>query len=152
MKKSSIKLSAAQHREVERMTRTGHASANQIMHAQILLHADRGPNGKGWSTSQIIEAFAVSRSTVERVCKRFREQGLDAALVRRPQPLRPHKRKLDGEQEAHLIVLLCSQKPEEAEQWSLRLVKEKLVELEIVESISHETVRQVLKKTNSSRG
>jgi len=152
MKKSSIKLSEAQHRALERLTKTGVAPANQIRHAQILLHADRGPKGPGWSTSQIIEAFAVSRSTVERVCKRFREQGLDAALVRRPQPPRPQKRKLDGQAEAHLVALLCGQKPEEAERWSLRLVREKLVELEIVSSISHETVRQVLKKTNSSRG
>jgi transposase len=152
MKKSSIKLREEQHRDLERLTKKGVAPANQIVHAQILLHADRGPKGPGWSTSQIIAAFAVSRSTVERVCKRFREQGLDAALVRRPQPLRPQKRKLDGEAEAHLVALMCSQKPEEAERWSLRLVREKLVELEIVESISHETVRQVLKKTNSSRG
>jgi transposase len=152
MTKRSITLSEGQHRALESLTKKGVAPANQIRHAQILLHIDRGPKGPGWSTAQIIEAFTVSRSTVERVRKRFLEQGLDAALVRRPQPARPHKRKLDGQAEAHLVALLCGQKPEEAERWSLRLVREKLVELEIVSSISHETVRQVLKKTNSSRG
>ena len=89
---------------------------------------------------------------MERVCKRFREQGLDGALLRRPQPPRPQKRKLDGEAEAHLVALLCGPKPEGVERWSLRLVREKVVELEIVESVSHETIRHVLKKTNSSRG
>jgi hypothetical protein len=72
--------------------------------------------------------------------------------MRRPQPPRPQKRKLDGEQEAHLVALMCHQKPEEAERWSLRLVRGKLIEMEIVSSISHETVRQCLKKMNSSRG
>ena len=152
MKKRSIKLPEEHHRALEHLTKKGRAPANQILHAQILLHADRGPKGLGWSTSQIIEAFAVSRSTVERVCKRYREQGLDAALVRRPQPPRPQKRKLNGEAEAHLVALLCGPKPEEAERWSLRLIREKVVELEIVESVSHETVRRVLKKMNVSRG
>jgi transposase len=109
---------------------------------------DRGPEGPGWSTPQIVEAYGVSRSTVERICRLYREQGLDAALFPRPQPPRPEKRKLDGEAEAHLVALLCGEKPEGVERWSLRLVGEKLVELEIVESVSHETVRQVLKKTS----
>jgi transposase len=142
-KKRSIKLSEAHRRALEGLTKKGVAPANQIRHAQIVLPADRGPKGPGWSTAQIVEAFAVSRSTVERVRKRFLEQGLDAALVRRPQPARPYQRKLDGEAEAHLVALLCRQKPEEAERWSLRLIREKLVELEIVSSISSETVRQV---------
>jgi transposase len=94
----------------------------------------------------------VSRSTVERICRLFREQGLDAALFRRPQPPRPQKRKLDGEAEAHLVAVLCGEQAAGAERWSPRLVREKLVELEIVESVSHETVRQVLKNMNSSRG
>ena len=89
---------------------------------------------------------------MERICRLFREQGLDAALFRRPQPPRPQKRKVDGAAEAHLVAVLWGQKPEGAERWSLRLVREKLVELEIVSSISHETVRQVLKKMNSSPG
>ena len=152
MRKSSIKLSPAQHEALARLTKKGVAPANQIRHAQIVLHADRGPKGPGWSICQISEALEVSRSTVGRVCKRFGEQGLDAALLRRPQPPRPQKRKLDGQAEAHLVALLGGQKPEQAERWSLRLIGEKLVEREIVESISDEMVRQVLKKMHSSRG
>lgn len=145
-------LSEAQPASLERLTKTGKAPANQIRHAQILWHADRGPQGPGCYISQISETFGMSQSTVSRVCQRFRQQGLAAALLRRPQPERPQKRKLDGEAEAHLLALLWSQKPEGGERWSLRPIGEKLVELEIVEGISHETVRQVLKKTNSSPG
>jgi transposase len=152
MKKDSIMLTAAQRQSVEQILSKGKALAWTLKHAQVLLKVDRGPQGPGWSTPQIVEAFGVSRSTVERICRLFREQGLDAALFRRRQPPRPQKRKLDGEAEAHLVALMCSQKPEGAERWSLRLVREKVVELEIVESVSHETVRQVLKKMNSSRG
>ena len=152
MKKESIKLTATQRQSLEQVLGKGKALAWTLKHAQVLLKVDRGPQGPGWSTSQIVETYGVSRSTIERICRRFREQGLDAALFRRPQPPRPQKRKLDGEAEAHLVALMCSQKPEGAERWSLRLVQEKLVELEIVESISHETVREVLKKMNSNRG
>lgn len=152
MKKDSIKLSAAQRQSVEEILSRGKALAWTIKHAQVLLKVDRGPQGPGWSTAQIVEAYDVSKSTVERICRLFREQGLDAALFRRPQPPRPDKRKIDGEQEAKLVTLLCQEKPEGAQRWSLRLVAQKLVELEIVSSVSHETVRQVLKKMNSSHG
>lgn len=152
MKKESIKLTAAQRRSIEQILSKGKALAWTLKHAQVLLKVDRGAQGPGWSPSQVVEAYGVSRSTVERICRLFGEQGWDAALFRRPQPARPQKRKLDGEAEAHLVALLCGEKPEGTERWSLRLVREKLVELEIVESVSHETVRQVLKKMNSSRG
>lgn len=152
MKKDSIMLTPTQRQSIEQILNKGKALAWTIKHAQVLLKVDRGPQGPGWSTSQIVEAYGVSRSTIERICRLYREQGLDAALFRRPQPPRPEKRKLDGEAEAHLVALLCGEKPEEAERWSLRLIREKLVELEIVKSVSHETVRQVLKKTSSSRG
>lgn len=152
MKKDSIMLTAVQRQSLEEILRRGRALAWTIKHAEVLLKVDRGPYGPGWSTSQIVEAYGVSRSTVERICRLFREQGLDAALFRRPQPPRPEKRTFDGEAEAHLVALLCAEKPEGAERWSLRLIREKLVELEIVEQVSHETVRQVLKKMNSSPG
>ena len=102
MKKESIKLRAAQRQSIERILSKGKALAWTLKHAQVLLKVDRGPQGPGWSTSQVVEAYGVSRSTVERICRLFREQGLDAALFRRPQPPRPQKRKLDGEAEAHL--------------------------------------------------
>src|SRR5579859_3694380 len=152
MKKESIKLTETQRRSIEQILSKGKALAWTLKHAQVLLKIDRGPQGPGWSTSQIVEAFDVSKSTVERICRLYREQGLDAALFRRPQPPRPQKRKVDGEAEAHLLAILCGEKPEGAERWSLRLVREKVVELEIVSSVSHETVRQVLKKMNSSPG
>ena len=145
-------MTPAQRQSLEQILSKGKALAWTLKHAQVLLKVDRGPQGPGWSTAQIVEAYDVSRSTVERICRLFREQGLDAALFRRSQPPRPEKRKLDGEAEAHLIAVLCGEKPEEAERWSLRLIREKLIELEIVDSISHETIRQVLKKMNSSRG
>jgi transposase len=148
MKKDSIRLTANQREKAEDILRRGNNLAWTIKHAQVLLKMDRGPLGAGWSTTQIVEAFDVSRSTVERIARLFREEGFDAALFRRPQPSRPEKRKVDGETEATVVALLCGSKPEGAERWTLRLVRDKLIELEVVSSISHETVRQVLKKMN----
>lgn len=140
MKKESLKLTPAQRQSIEQILSKGKALAFPLKHAQVLLQVDRGPQGPGWSTAQIVQAYDVSRSTVERICRLFREQGLDAALFRRPQPPRPQKRKVDGQAEAHLRAVLCGPKPEGVERWSPRLVQEKLVELEIMESISHEQV------------
>lgn len=152
MKKHSIVLTAEQRRDLERLISSGEAKARKLLRARILLKADCGPQGPRWSNRQIHEALACSESTVCRTRHDFAEGGVALALNRRPQPERPQKRKLDGEQEAHLVALLCQPAPDGYESWTVRLVAEKLVELEIVESVSHETVRQVLKKTNSSRG
>ena len=148
MKKHSILLTQEQRRELEALISAGQAPARKITHARILLKADCGPDGPRWSVRQIHEALEVGETTVRRVRHSFVQECLEAALNRSPQPPRQEKRKLDGEQEAHLIALLCGQAPDGYERWSLRLVADKLVELEIVESVSHETVRQVLKKTN----
>jgi transposase len=148
MKKNSIVLTAEQRRELEALISAGQAPARKITHARILLKADCGPQGPRWSGRQIHEALDVGETTVRRVRHSFAQGGLEAALNRSPQPARPEKRKLDGEQEAHLVALMCSQPPDGYERWSMRLVADKLVELELVESVSHETVRQVLKKTN----
>lgn len=148
MKKHSIVLTREQRRELEVLISTGQAPARKLTHARILLKADCGPEGPRWSNRQIHEALEVGETTVRRVRHSFAQGGLEAALNRRAQPPRPQKRKLDGEQEAHLVALLCGPTPEGYERWSLRLVADKLVELELVESVSHETVRQVLKKTN----
>jgi transposase len=148
MKKNSIVLTQEQRRELEALISAGQAPARKITHARILLKADCGPEGPRWSGRQIHEALDVGETTVRRVRHSFVHGGLEAALNRSPQPPRPEKRKLDGEQEAHLVALMCSQPPEGYERWSMRLVADKLVELEIVESVSHETVRHVLKKTN----
>jgi len=122
------------------------------LHAQILLKVDQGPSGPNWSNKQIQEAFGAVESTVWRVRTRFLQNSLPVAIERRSQPDRPEKRKLAGEQEAHLIALACQKPPDGRESWTLRMLADKLVELEVVESISHETVRTTLKKTSSSPG
>jgi len=152
MKKKSIVLTAEQRRDLEALIKAGQAPARKITRARILLKADSGPQGPRWSNRQIHEALDVGESTVCRARHSFAQGGLAAALNRRPQPPRPEKRKLDGEQEAHLVALMCGQPPQGYERWSMRLVADKLVELEIVESVSHETVRHVLKKTHSNHG
>jgi len=148
MKKNSIVLTQEQRRDLAALISAGQAPARKLTHARILLKADCGPDGPRWSARQIHEALDVGETTVHRVRRSFVHGSLEAALNRSPQPPRHEKRKLDGEQEAHLIALLCGQAPDGYERWSLRLVADKLVELELVESVSHETVRQVLKKTN----
>ena len=152
MKKHIICLSQEQRQALQQCITTGRAPARQILHAQILLKVDQGPSGPNWSNKQIQEAFGAVESTVWRVRTRFLQDGLPAAVERRSQPDRPEKRKLAGEQEAHLIALACQKPPEGSACWTLRMLADKLVELEVVESVSHETVRMTLKKTNSSPG
>jgi transposase len=120
------------------------------MHARILLKADEGPGGPAWNDDQIVEALKVSPSTVKRVRTRCVEEGPDAALRPRPSPT-PRLRKLDGAQEAHLIAVACSPPPQGRKRWTLRLLADKLVALDIVDAVSYETVRRTL-KTSSSRG
>lgn len=129
----------------------GKASAQKINHARILLHADTSPNGPAWKDKQIEEALSVSVRTVERIRKRFVEQGFEASLDRKVQKRR-RQRKIDGDAEAHLIASACSDPPEGRSRWTLKLLADKLVELEQVDSVSLETVRQTLKKTNLSLG
>ena len=151
MKTYRVKLDEQERAQLERMLARGKAAARSLTHARILLKADEGPSGPGWTDDTIAEALDVNRSTVERVRIRCVEEGVDAAL--RPRPSRQlHPRKLDGGQEAHLVALACSPPPRGRNRWSMRLLADKLVELEIVEAISYETVRQTLKKTRSSRG
>jgi transposase len=146
-----VKLLAEERAELEGLLSKGKAAARTLMHARILLKADEGVAGPHLSDDQIAEAVEVNRSTVERVRMRCVEEGVEAAL--RPRPSRQvHPRKLDGVQEAHLVALACSPAPKGRDRWSLRLLADKLVELEVVDDVSHETVRRTLKKTNSSRG
>ena len=130
---------------------TGTAAAHALAHARILLKADEGEEGPAWTDAAIAEALETSVPTVERVRARFAKEGLELALRRRV-AFRSRTRKLDGAGEAHLIALSCSEPPAGQERWSLRLLAGQLVELEYVDTISHETVRQTLKKMNSSRG
>jgi transposase len=116
------------------------------MHTQILLKADQGRDGPHWSYRQIQEAFTVSDTLIRKVKKRFVQEGLEAALNRKKQAERPEKRMIDGKQEAQIIAVVCTQQPAGQERWTLRALAERAVELEIVESVSHETIRTVLKK------
>jgi len=146
-----VKLLAEERAQLQELLFKGKAAARTLMHARILLKADEGVDGPRLSDDQIAEAVEVNRSTVERVRMRCVDGGVEAAL--RPRPSRQlHPRKLDGVQEAHLVALACSPAPRGRNRWSLRLLADKLVELEIVDDSSYETVRQTLKKTNSRRG
>ena len=149
--KYPVQLSEAERAQLHTLVGGGAAPARVLTHARILLKANQGEAGQGWSDASIAGALDVGLSTVARVRERYVREGLAGALWHKPST-REYRRKLDGAQEAHLIALACSAAPEGEARWSLRLLAEHLVVLEEVESISHETVRQVLKKTNSSRG
>jgi len=146
-----VTLTTAERDSLKRLLAAGTASARKLTHARILLKADQGPEGPGWGDQAIADAVEVSQPTISRVRKHYVEHGLEAALNRRP-PTREYVRKLDGVQEAHLIALACAKPPTGQARWSLRLLADKLVELEIVEdTVSYQTVRRILKKTRSSR-
>jgi len=139
-KKYIVDLNEEESQMLKEMTSKGEIKARKMRRAQLLLKAD-----EGMSDPEIMAALGVSRPMVERVRKRFVEGGLDRALNDAPRP--GQKRKLDGRAEAHLVALACSDAPEGHDHWSLRLLAGRLVELGVVESICHETVRQTLKKT-----
>jgi len=146
-----VRLTAEERAHLHELLSKGKAAARTLAHARVLLKADESVDGPRLTDDQIAEAVEVNRTTVERVRMRCVEEGVEASL--RPRPSRQvHPRKLDGVQEAHLVTLACSPAPKGRGRWSLRLLADKLVELEIVDDISHETVRQTLKKTNSSLG
>ncbi len=143
MKKYIVELTAAQRKELLHMIATGKASARELTHARILLKADQGPEGPSWSDRQIQEALEISASTVARVRMRCAERGVqEAILPAKVSAMR--QRRLDGSQEAYLIAMVCGTPPEGSARWTLRVLAEQLVELGYVETVSHETVRQVL--------
>jgi len=146
-----VTLTPEERDSLGRFVSVGKGAARRLAHARVLLKVDAGEGGPSLGDEAAAEAVEVSIPTVARVRQRFVEEGLDAALNPRPAQ-REYRPKLDGEAEAHLIALACSEPPVGQAHWSLRLLAEKMVELEYIESISHETVRQTLKKTNSSPG
>lgn len=149
MKKYIVRLDNAERDRLQRLVRVGKAAAYKIRHAHMLLMADA--DGPGWADEQIAEGLGVSVGQIEHLRKRFVEQGLEACLERKKQDHPSIEPKFDGEKEAKLIALACGKAPEGRARWSLRLLADRAVELRIVESTSHETVRQVLQKTRSSR-
>jgi curved DNA-binding protein CbpA len=146
-----VKLGEAERSQLKELSSSGEASARQIRRAYILLQSDRSSDGPDWKYQAISDAYEVSSLTVHNVRKNYVKGGLERAILRK-KPDREYERRLDGEGEAHLIALACSEPPDSYERWSLRLLQDRLVQLEIVENISHETIRQTLKKTNSSLG
>jgi transposase len=152
MKKYKVTLTPDERQHLQEMIAAGKSAAKKLAHARILLKADESEGGAAWSDAAIAEAVEVSPDTVSRVRERFVEEGLDAALVRKKQEKPSRERILDGRAEAKLIALACSTAPEGRKVWTLQLLADKLVELKIVDAISDETVRRVLKKTRSSRG
>lgn len=146
-----VRLNSAERQGLIDLVTTGKRAASTITRARILLKADVGPEGEAWDDEPIADAFETSLSTVHRVRQAFVEDGLEEALVRK-KPTGRQYRKLDGDQEARLIAVACSQAPEGRSRWTLRLLADKLVELQVVESVSPECVRTTLKKTTSSRG
>jgi transposase len=152
MKKYKVTLTAEERQQLSALIATGKAAARKLTHARVLLHADAVPHGPAWTDERIAQAVAVGRATVERVRQRFVEQGLEAALnPKKPdRPCRP--RKLDGHAEARLIALACSAPPQGRKEWTMQLLADQLVELQILDTVCDETVRRALKKTKSSRG
>jgi transposase len=149
-KKYRVTLTPEERQQLEDLISKGKGAARKLAHARILLQADEAEGGPGRVDVEIAGALNASVRTVERVRERFVEQGLEAALVPKPSD-RIYARLLDGAQEARLIALACSEPPEGKPRWTLRLLADRMVELDYAETVSYETVRRVLKKTNSSR-
>jgi transposase len=146
-----VRLTIEERRSLEALLSEGRAAADKLLRARMLLKADVGEGGPGWTDEKTAEAFEVGLSTIHRLRQRLVEAGLEAALVRKPS-LRSRPPKLDGEKEARLIALACSAPPAGRARWTLQLLADTLVELRVVDSISDEAVRLRLKKTKSSRG
>src|SRR5437660_6253854 len=152
MRKYIVTPTTEERQQLQALIRAGKASALKLARARFLLKADAAAGGPDWPDERIAEALEVGLATVARVRRRFVELGVAAALERRRQARPSRERKLDGRAEAKLIALACSAPPDGRTAWTLQLLAGRLVELRVVDAVSDETVRRVLKKTNSSRG
>ena len=150
-KRYRVTLTTLERGDLRKLVSVGKAAAQKLVRARILLLADEAEGGSAKADPQLVEALGCGRASVERVRKRFVEEGLEAALNPRPSQ-RVYERKMDGKREAHLIALACGAPPAGRSRWTLRLLGDQMVALEHVESLSHETVRRTLKKTNLSLG
>ena len=150
-KRYRVTLTAAERGDLQKLVSVGKSAAQKLVRARILLLADQADGGPAKSDPEIVDALGCGRASVERIRKRFVEEGLDAALNPKPSQ-RAFERKMDGKAEAHLIALACGAPPEGRSRWTLRSLGDRMVALEHVESVSFETVRRVLKKTNLSLG
>lgn len=150
-KKYVVTLSQSEQEALERLVKTGNAPARKMTRAWILLKSNNNENGPNWSYEKICQAYNVSEVTVYQVRKAYVEQGLEKTINRK-KPERDYKHRLDGEAEAHLIALACSKAPDGQERWTLRLLQDRMIKLDYVDDVSHETIRTTLKKTNLSLG
>ena len=146
-KKYIVRLTEDERTYLESLIHKGKVAAHKRLHAEILLKADVSELSDQWQDSQISEAFGISTRTIERVRERLVREGLGSAL-NRAKPTRVRSRVIDGEAEAHLIALACGDTPDGRSGWTLRLLGQQMVGLGYVESVSYETIRQTLKKTN----
>jgi len=151
MIKYKVTLSQEERDELMSLTKGGRHSSKKVIHALILLNCDEGEFSDKVKNEEVAKVLRIGVRTIDRVKRKFVEEGYEAALENRPTS-RVYERKADGEVEAHLVALSCSKAPEGFSKWSLRLLADKMVELKYVDDISYETVRRVLKKTSLSRG
>jgi hypothetical protein len=149
--KYQVNLAETERAYLRTLVGQGVAPARKLTHARILLKADRSEAGPGWTDEAIAGALEVGLSTVARVRQSYVTAGLEAALSRKA-PERVYARKLDGAAEAQLVALTCSEPPSGQARWTLQLLAEELVRLEVVAAVSDETVRRTLKQTNLSPG
>ncbi len=149
--KYAVTLTEAERAQLRTLVGSGGAPARLLTRARILLKANQGEGGPGWTDAAIAGALDVHPTTVARVRRAFVDAGVDAALERK-RPDRVYPRVLDGAAEAHLVAVACSEPPAGRERWTLRLLADELVRLEVVEAVSYETVRRTLEQTRSSRG
>jgi transposase len=142
-----VTLTKEERQDLESITRRGKTHARRFIHARALLLCDAGPEGPDWNISDVATALGVSSRAIEHLKKRFVEEGLEAALERKPREKPPREVTFDGAFEARLIALACSDAPEGRQRWTVRLLADKAVELHFASSVSHMTVQRVLKKT-----
>lgn len=147
MVKYKVALTQSEREELLSITKGGTHTSKKVIHALILLNCDEGEFSDKVNNEDVARVLKIGERTIDRVKRKFVEEGFDAALENKP-TTRVYKRKADGDVEAHLIALSCSEAPEGFSRWTLRLLAQKMVELEYAEEMSHETVRRVLKKTN----
>ena len=144
-----VRLTIEERAELEALTRRGRAAARKRTRAHVLLKTDQGEHGSAWTDAHVADAFGIHANTVKSIRQRFVDEGLESALNRKKQKNPSRPRSLDGKAEAHLIALACGAPPEGRSAWTLRLLADRVVELEICEGpVSHSTIWRTLKKTN----
>lgn len=146
-----VTLTAEEHRQLSALVNKGKGAARRLTHARILLLTDESQEEGGWKDADIAQALGIHARTVERIRERCVEEGVEAALNHK-QPRKKRSKVLDGAAEARLAQLACTEAPDGHERWSMQMLADKLIELEVIETVSRETVRTTLKKMNLSLG